>query len=209
MDEVKATETQLKDRDFTLIVDKSGSMQTNDTPLGTRWKAAFETTLGLAHKMAQFDPDGLTLYLFNSAFKRHENVVPTNVENVWKEHDPAGGTNLTAVLKDSLDNYFYRKERKLTKANGEMMLIVTDGVPDDEAGVRKVIIDATKKMDRDSELGILFLQVGKDASATAFLRRLDDGLVTEGAKYDIVDAKTIDEIGEKSLTEVFLDALND
>lgn len=205
----QATEANLKDRDYTVIIDKSGSMQTNDTPAGSRWKGAFETTLGLAHKCAQFDPDGLTLYMFSTNFRRHENVKPEAVENVWKEHDPMGSTNLAAVLQDSLGNYFDRKGRGDTKPNGETICVITDGVPDNEGAVAKVIVDATKKMQDPKELGILFLQIGQDQGATEFLTRLDDDLQKEGAKFDIVDAKTTAQIGDTPLVQVLLDALND
>lgn len=51
----------IENRDYTLIVDKSGSMSTADQPGGkTRWSAAQESTLALARKCEQFDPDGIT-----------------------------------------------------------------------------------------------------------------------------------------------------
>lgn len=205
----KASEAHLKDRDFTLIIDKSGSMRTSDTPSGQRWKYAQESTVAIAHKMAEFDPDGLTLYMFNSSFKRHDNVKPEAVENVWKEHEPNGSTNLAAVLKDALDNYFDRKAKGTAQANGEIITVVTDGVPDSQEEVARIIVAATKKMDRDEELGILFLQIGKDQQASEFLRKLDDDLEKEGAKFDIVDAKTIDDIGNMTLSDVLLGAIND
>jgi hypothetical protein len=49
----------------TLIIDKSGSMATPDQKGGrSRWVAAQESTLALASKCEQFDPDGITIYLF-------------------------------------------------------------------------------------------------------------------------------------------------
>ena len=64
----------MQDRDYTLIIDKSGSMSTPDQPGGrSRWDAAQESTLALARKCEQFDPDGITVYLFSSRFKRYEN----------------------------------------------------------------------------------------------------------------------------------------
>lgn len=202
-------EAALKDRDFTIIVDKSGSMQANDMPSGTRWKAAYETTLGLAHKCHAYDPDGLTFYAFNSNYKRHDNVTPSTIENAWKEHEPNGGTDLAKVLKDALDSFFSRKAAGKLKLNGEIIAVITDGVPDNEQLVAQYIVDATKKMDRDEELGIIFLQVGKDAAASAFLKKLDNDLTSLGAKYDIVDTKTFEEIGEMSLADVLLGAIND
>lgn len=55
----------LENRDYTLIIDKSGSMATPDQKGGrNRWVTAQESTLALASKCEQFDPDGITLYVF-------------------------------------------------------------------------------------------------------------------------------------------------
>jgi hypothetical protein len=52
-------------RDYTLILDKSGSMSKTDQPGGrSRWVAAEESTLALARKCEKIDPDGLTVYTF-------------------------------------------------------------------------------------------------------------------------------------------------
>lgn len=200
---------QLKNRDYTLIVDKSGSMATTDTTAGTRWQAAFEAAQGLARKMSEFDPDGITLYAFANNFKRHENVTPVAIENVWKEHEPNGGTNLSAVLKDAFQSYFYRKERGQTKPNGETIVVLTDGVPDNASEVANEIIRTTQKMERDEELAVSFIQIGRDATATAYLKSLDDGLQGKGAKFDIVDTLTVEEMGDKTLTDVLLSAITD
>ena len=54
---------------------------------------------------------------------------------------------------------------------------------------------------------ILFVQVGDDASATRFLQGLDDNL--KGAKFDIVDAKTVAEVDAfASTAELLLAAID-
>jgi hypothetical protein len=103
-----------------------------------------------------------------------------------------------------------RKKAGKTKANGEMLLIVTDGQPSDEKEVSKEIVNFTKSLDNgDGEYAISFIQVGKDPGASAFLKRLDDDLVSQGAKFDIVDTKTMDEVEAIGLTETLIAALND
>src|SRR6185369_12385275 len=55
----------IHDRDYTLIIDKSGSMSITDQPGGrSRWAAAEEGAVALAQKCSTLDPDGITLYLF-------------------------------------------------------------------------------------------------------------------------------------------------
>jgi hypothetical protein len=81
-------------------------------------------------------------------------------------------------------------------------------VPDDEAAAAKVIRDAANKQETDDALTILFVQVGKDAGAAAYLRKLDDQLT--GAKFDIVDAKTMEEAEKFATTaELVAHAIND
>ncbi len=200
----------LQDRDYTLIIDKSGSMSTPDQPGGkSRWDAAQESTLAVARKCEQFDPDGITVYLFSGRFKRLDNVTSSRVAQIFQENDPSGSTNLAAVLLDATTNYFQRKTAGQTKPSGETILVITDGEPDDRRAVMKVIIDASRLMDRDEELAISFIQVGSDATATRFLKALDDELQSAGAKFDIVDTVTLDDMEGMTLTEVLLNAIAD
>lgn len=201
---------QLKNRDFTLILDKSGSMVNTDTTGGlSRWKSAQEASFALAHKMNEYDPDGITLYTFNNSFKRYDNTTPDKVNQVFVENEPNGGTNLAGVLQDAFDSYFKRKAAGQAKANGETIVVVTDGEPNDKQAVTACIINATKKLATREELGVSFIQVGKDQSALAFLKKLDDELTSQGAKMDIVDAITADEAGERTLTDVLISAITD
>jgi uncharacterized protein with von Willebrand factor type A (vWA) domain len=200
----------LDNRDYTLIIDKSGSMATRDQKGGrSRWIAAQESTFALATKCEEFDPDGITVYVFSGRFKRYENVTSSKVSQVFQENDPSGTTDLAGVLKDSVDNYFQRKAMGQLKANGETILVITDGEPDDRKAVMKVIIEASLRMDRDEELAISFIQVGTDAQATRFLKVLDDELERAGAKFDICDTITMDEMEDYSLSEILLNAIND
>lgn len=200
----------LDNRDYTLIIDKSGSMATPDQKSGrTRWIAAEESTFALASKCEQFDPDGITIYTFSGKFKRYENVTSNKVTQVFRENDPSGTTDLAAVLKHATDNYFQRKSAGETKPNGEIILVITDGEPDDRKAVMKVIIETSRRMDRDEELGISFIQVGTDPHATRFLKVLDDEMQSAGAKFDICDTITMDDMEDYSLSEVLLNAIID
>ncbi|WP_226591264.1 vWA domain-containing protein [Microseira wollei] len=200
----------MEDRDYTLIIDKSGSMSTPDQPGGrSRWDAAQESTLALARKCEQFDSDGITVYLFSSRFRRYDNVTSSTVVQIFQENDPAGSTNLAAVLQDATNRYFERKAAGKTKAGGEIILVITDGEPDDRKGVMRVIIEASRRMDRDEELGISMIQVGADATASRFLKALDDELQGAGAKFDICDTVTIDDMADMTLAEVLINAIAD
>ena len=200
----------MKDRDYTLILDKSGSMSTPDQQGGrSRWDIAQESTLALARKCEQFDPDGITVYVFSGRFKRYDDVTSSKVAQIFQENDPAGTTNLAVVLQDAVNNYFQRKAAGQTKPNGETILVITDGEPDDRRAVFEVIISATRQMEQDEELAISMIQVGSDAQATKFLKALDDQLQGVGAKFDICDTITLDDLEDMSLADVLMNAISD
>ncbi|WP_026079886.1 vWA domain-containing protein [Spirulina subsalsa] len=200
----------VEQRDYTLIIDKSGSMSTQDQPGGkSRWQAVQESTLALAKRCEELDPDGITVYLFSGRFKRYDNVTSDKVSQVFEEHDPMGKTDLASVLFDALDNYFQRKEAGETKPNGETIVVITDGEPDERKPVMRLIVEASRKIDRDEELGISLIQVGRDKLATQFLVALDKQLEDIGAKFDIVNTITIDDMESMSLTDVLLKAVTD
>ena len=200
----------IQERDYTLIIDKSGSMSTPDQAGGkSRWEIMQESTLALARKCEQFDPDGMTVYLFSGKFKRFDDVTSQKVAQIFMENDPAGTTNLAAVLKDATDDYFKRKAAGQTKANGETILVVTDGEPDDRKAVFEVIVNASRQMEKDEELAISIVQVGSDPQATKFLKALDDQMESIGAKFDICDTVTFDDMEDMSLAEILSNAITD
>jgi uncharacterized protein with von Willebrand factor type A (vWA) domain len=200
----------LENRDYTLIIDKSGSMSTKDKSGGlSRWQIMQESALALASKCEELDPDGITVYLFSGKFKRYDNVTAAKVSTIFQENDPSGRTDLAAVLADAVNSYFQRKAAGQIPANGEIILVVTDGEPDDRKAVMDVILAATQKLDRDEELAISFIQVGTDETATKFLKILDDDLGRAGAKFDIVDTITMNDMEDLTLKEVLVSAISD
>ena len=114
-----------------------------------------------------------------------------------------------SVLQDALNNYFQRKAAGQTKPNGETILVITDGEPDDRKAVFEIIISATRQMEKDEELGISMIQVGSDPQATKFLKALDDQLQSVGAKFDICDTITLDDLEDMSLADVLMNAITD
>lgn len=200
----------LENRDYTLIIDRSGSMSTLERPGGkSRWTVIQESTLALARQCEEFDLDGLTVYLFSHRFKRYRNITSNKVEQIFQENEPQGGSNLSSVLQDAIDNYFQRKAVGQAKPNGETILVITDGEPDDRMGVTDAIVRASQQMERDEELAISFIQVGSDPKVTRFLKALDEQLKGIGAKFDIVDTVTFEDMEDMTLTEVLLNAIVD
>ncbi|NEP76472.1 MAG: hypothetical protein F6K29_33995, partial [Okeania sp. SIO2G5] len=112
-------------------------------------------------------------------------------------------------LKDAFQSYFQRKASGEGQPEGETIIVVTDGAPNDPASVMRTIVDATQKMDRDEELAVSFFQIGSDAGASQFLKALDDKLEDVGAKFDICDTVTFDDMENYSIVELLMKAIED
>lgn len=193
----------LSEYDFVVVVDASGSMSTTDAPGGvSRWSYAAETVGALARAVGKFDSDGIDVITFGgSNVKTQVGVSADAVQNIFTSRDPMGGTPLHTALTEAL-KVAGKSDKK------DFILVITDGVPDDKSAAAKVIVEAANKQETDDALTILFVQVGKDSGASAYLKSLDDDLTD--AKFDIVDAKTIEEVEQfESVEALILNAIND
>ncbi|CEJ46611.1 von Willebrand factor, type A [Umezakia ovalisporum] len=200
---------EIMSRQYTLIIDKSGSMESpSELPDKTRWEVMQENTLALARKCERLDPDGINVYVFSGRHKFYSGVTASKVQQIFQENNPAGSTNLGGVLQAAFDDFFQRREQGLTP-NGETIIVVTDGEPDDRKSVYEQIILASRKIDSDEELAVLFFQIGDDPGATKFLRIIDDELTKAGAKFDIADVTTANEIEEIGFAAALEKAITD
>lgn len=151
------------------------------------------------------DPDGITLFLFSSPTKLHpkftEITSPQKVEQIFSKEQPGGSTDLAGVLDQAFKDHFKKGHKP------ETILVITDGVPDSEDKVQRVIKEATFKINSDSELSVSFIQVGDDNSAGKFLAKLDDNL--KGAKYDIVDQLSVEKMKGMSFTDLIQKSIAD
>ena len=200
----------LHNRDYTLIVDKSGSMSIRDMPNGkTRWKAAEESTTAIANKVFEYDSeDGIDVWLFSNTYQCYPNVGPEKVRQIFKENEPFGGTQMAEVLQKALDAYFEKRDSGRLKTNGEMILVITDGEPDNEKKVVEVLVNGAKRLRSDDNLAINFIQVGKDESAANFLNYLDEELTQqEGAPCDFVETVNMDKIEEVGFQQVLMNTV--
>lgn len=195
------TEAQAKEFDFIIVLDKSGSMG-NDSKLlkgRSKWQEAQEFTESFARFADKVDDDGITVITFSSHAKVVDGVHADKVHEIFTNEQPGGSTNLTEALNKAF-------EKKFSSTKAAIILVMTDGAPDDEAGVHKAIVDAAAKCQKDSDIGILFVQIGDDAGAAKFLDSLDNGL-TE-AKFDIVCALAADQAGGLSPEQLLYQAIN-
>lgn len=198
---------KIKEYDFVVAVDASGSMATKDVKNGffgstTRWKAAEESAIAFSKELEKINPNGMGLVIFSGyGATRYPNVNAKVIENVFKTNVPSGGTPLAEGLMASIELLRESKKKKF-------VMVFTDGVPNNRDAAARVIINQANSQQTDDEFTFLFVQVGEDPSATTYLRTLDDDL--KEAKFDIVDAKTAKEAAAfKSTMELILHAIDD
>lgn len=197
------TAAKLSEYDFVVVIDASGSMGTEDMPGGrSRWAYMQETAAAFARDIGKFDSDGIDLVVFGgSQVTSYEGVGADKINEVFATRSPRGSTPLTEALTAA-----FKLAGKSDKK--DFIMVFTDGVPDDKAGAAQAIIAQSQLQETDDALTVLFVQVGRDAAATAYLRELDDSLT--GAKFDIVDAKTMDEAEQFATTaDLVIAAIND
>lgn len=190
-----------KEFDYILLVDQSSSMSEASTVLegGTKWDEAKEFTEGFARYAETADDDGITLIKFSSTATTYDGVKASAVHDLFTRNSPHGSTNLAAAL----DAAFAKKYSASKKA---IIVCITDGVPDSESAVTHSIVAATNKIEDESQINLLFVQIGDDAHAAKFLNNLDNSL--QGAKYDIVDTLSAIDAGALSMDQLVFQAVN-
>lgn len=195
---------QLSEYDFIVVIDKSGSMgePVKAGSSTTRWEAVQESAMTFVRDVEKIDADGLGLVLFSgSSIASFDGVTSATIGDAFKANQPRGTTPLAEALTAAL-KLAGKSDKK------DFIVVFTDGVPDDKAAAAKVIIDQANSQETDDACTILFVQVGDDAGAAAYLKSLDDDLTS--AKFDIVDAKTMAEADQFATTaELIAHAIND
>ena len=128
---------------------------------------------------------------FQTVYEQKWNEIPkagTNLtlllDTVWKQHLHRNKP-VTTSTPDSTD--FKQPERQSNTKHYTRVLIITDGAPNDQESVKQSIINTTNSLEDQETYRVSFLQVGNSVGATGFLEELDDNLVKDGAKLDIID----------------------
>lgn len=192
----------LSEYDFIIAIDTSGSMgePVKAGSTTTRWQAVQESAITLIRDVEKLDSDGLGLVLFGGdTVQSFDQVDVAKARDVFAAMSPRGSTPLAEALTEAL-----KLAGKSSKK--DFIVVFTDGVPNDKAAAAEVLRNAANRQETDDSLTILFVQVGDDSNASAYLKNLDDDL--KGAKWDIVDAKTVAEVDKfPSTTELITAAI--
>lgn len=195
--------TILSEYDIIVVADASGSMSDDDCPHGqTRWDYMQESVLNIARAANKIDADGIGLVIFGGTnITSADGLKNTDIKAAFAARGPGGSTPLAQALTAA-----FALAGKSDKK--DLVVVFTDGVPDDKAAAADVIRKQAASQATDDACTVLFVQVGHDAAAAKYLRDLDDNL--KGAKFDIVDAKTMTEVEQfPSVAELLVAAIAD
>jgi Mg-chelatase subunit ChlD len=177
-------------REYILLVDRSGSMSTS-----YRWSEACAAARFLTPYICKFDPAGITLMFFDHEVDTFEGIKSKEeVEEAFSRFGPRGSTDLALALHSAFLHHFNGTYGSTT------ILVVTDGCPNSQSEVERLIRRAANSIEHLGELSVSFIQIGSDRNATKFLDRVDHALVD--AKYDIVDTVTAEECAKISFSEL-------
>jgi len=197
---------RLSQFDIVIVVDASGSMnQSLSSEPESKWQWCADHISSFAREIKPYlGGRGITLITFNNSFTKERGCSAERVENLFRTMTPAGATDMGSPLQDVLSEF-------LSTQRGRPLLVVvmTDGMPNRGPKVENVIIQATQEMRSPGEIKVTFLEIGEEYDGRALLKYLDDYLIHDGAKYDIVDTLTFDQLKQIGLAGAMVHAFED
>jgi hypothetical protein len=200
-------EKKLVQYDVELIIDITGSMNEVDgTGSLSKFEWCHDQVRNLASRLSPHHKT-LTITTFNNTFETQDGCTPGKVEEIYATIRPRGGTDLVDPLESRL-NAALNKHR--VSGRPILIAVITDGepnIPPDPHVVNNAIINITQCMSEPDEIVVTFLQIGDTFVGRDFCLDLDNNLVNEGAKYDIVDTKTFAELKSEGLVNALVDAI--
>ncbi|KAF9021814.1 hypothetical protein BDZ89DRAFT_957105 [Hymenopellis radicata] len=148
------------------------------------------------------DEDGIDIHFLNDHSVGRGLKDVDAAKEVIQGVFPKGGTPIGLKLNQILYPYLQELEGAKSLKRGDPdrpkplnIVVITDGAATDRDVLRKTIVETTKVLDKlhctFDQVGIQFVQIGRDKEAETFLKELDDNL-TKGwlrkrATRDIVD----------------------
>lgn len=171
--------------DTVFLIDDSGSMA------GRSWRETGLALQTITPICTAHDTDGIDIYFLNRADDPfHHNVkLPSTVAEIFQTVQPMGGTPTGQRLNQILKPYLKNLERNPEGTKPLNIIVITDGEPSDD--VESPIINCARKLDKFDapawQVGIQFFQVGREPSARAHLKQLDDELAELSGQNELRD----------------------
>ena len=159
-----------------VLVDGSISM------LDLGWQQASDLLADMTKLVAKFHPNGLELHFSNQPNYDSKNATtPEFIRRMFAIVQPAElSSPIATLLKRELSEYISRY-RSNSKLRGLNLLVLTNGVQDNEYEIKEIISKASYEMSilgaAKEQISIQFLQIGSSRAVQNFLEGLGDANV--------------------------------
>lgn len=198
---------KLRDMKVVILLDRSNSMA--DMHAGvpgdiSKWMWCKEQIDNVYLATDRVVEGGFDIHLFSDRVDTRTGVTLFELRQVFDSAKPSGERkNIGAPLNSILSDYFSRR-----KPNSKpcIVVVITDGVENIGPPLQDVLIDASKKMTRQGEVIVTFLQIGESISAEELFDDLERNLVAKGAKYNMVVYKPFSELRNRGVLYEILTA---
>jgi hypothetical protein len=197
----------LNDKEIVLMIDCSKSMASTDCPGGlSRWDWCKGETLYIGWSDPTVLKDGLTMVIFSSDYNISSNRTLQDVARVYSAGKPHGLTYLAQPLDRVLNDYFSRRDRRLAK-KPLVVAVISDGYPVDIDKVKQVLVSSTYRLSSPNDVRVVFIQISDDREGTKILVDLDNNLASKGARFDLVDTESFNNVRKIGIKQALIDAI--
>lgn len=193
----------LKGYDIAILIDRSGSMgDPAPNSSQTKWEAMRKVLADFAKEAETFAGKKFKVVTFNDGMQVTDNVTPGTLYKVFSGLSPQGATDLISPLNAVFNDHFVRAPQ-----NKLLITVLTDGEPENFQDVGRTIIAASNKINENADLQITFLGIGENDVGEGVLSYFDDGLLSDGAKFDVVDQVDFQDLSELGLAGAIMESM--
>ncbi len=154
------------------VIDKSGSMLTDDMPGGKRrYEAMEEAVCALCDEMSQHDADGLDAIFFSGkGISTHKLFNFADAKSAFATNRPGGSTPMAQALVLALSS----AQAMIRNGKKVIIPIFFDGVPDSTGDVESLIAQQANQQANDEDLTMIMIQVGSNPDGKNWLQRVEN-----------------------------------
>ena len=196
VNENKSDAQILSEYAIVMLIDSSASMQTADCPGNiSRWQWCKDhmkdlfvaDNAGIMGKQSN-----VSIITFDSNYRSHRNCSTAQLPQIFQDTEPSGETFMAPALTEA----FAMVRNQLNYGKPTMITVVSDGRLNDADSLKKTIIAQVNSLSKPDLLSIVFLEVG---TPDKLLKELDNELVKQGAKADIITVLPFSQATSKGL----------
>jgi hypothetical protein len=191
---------KLKESEIVLLLDRSLSMDDHHAGVPgdlSKWSWCKAQIDNFYFSTARFFDTGFDIVTFNDKSQRWKNVSLWDLKQVFSRFKPEGTRkDIATPLREVITDYV--RARK-PDSKPLIVLVLTDGLKNEGLPLQQILAEASQQMTRPREMTVVFMQIGDSIFANELFDDLDRNLIAKGAKYDIAEFKSFDELRNKGV----------